>query len=222
MIPSTAANLQQHDWDLDLAQPKSRPQDQYSRKPILKNNILKTCCDRTFRELHINKWPQITINRIKGVKKSTPKLHNDVRHWLSHTENDYFVLLLVKWFAGKQLNDVVHLVFHMTVCNIWYCSVSNIEPKLMQLICNKNANQAKHVKISVHYCCWCLPCSLNSLSAMYIAELPQTEPVTSWGVHIAVYSHYGARGGHFKCLPNLNIHLKVGNGTPVVRSWNRG
>jgi len=67
-----------------------------------------------------------------------------------------------------------------------------------------------------------LPRSLDSLSAMYVAELAQAEPVSSWGVHIAVHSHGGAGGGHLECLPDLNVHLKVGDGAPVVRSWNRG
>lgn len=67
-----------------------------------------------------------------------------------------------------------------------------------------------------------VPCSFNSLSAMYITELAQTEPVSPRWVHIAIHSHDGARRGHLKCLPNLNVHLKISNGTPVVRSWKRG
>lgn len=63
------------------------------------------------------------------------------------------------------------------------------------------------------------PRSLDGLGAMDVAELPQAEAVPSRGVDIAVYGHDGAGGGNLKRLPDLDVHLKVGDGAPVVRSW---
>lgn len=62
------------------------------------------------------------------------------------------------------------------------------------------------------------PRSLDGLGAMDVAELPQAEAVPSRGVDIAVYGHDGAGGGNLKRLPDLDVHLKVGDGAPVVRS----
>lgn len=56
---------------------------------------------------------------------------------------------------------------------------------------------------------------------MDVAELAQTEPIPSWRVHIAVHRYNGAGGRHFKRLPNLNVHLKISDGAPVVRRWGR-
>lgn len=65
------------------------------------------------------------------------------------------------------------------------------------------------------------PCSLNSFCPMDITQLTQTEPVPPWRVDVAVYRHNGTGGGHFKRLPDLNVHLKISNRAPVVRSWKR-
>lgn len=56
---------------------------------------------------------------------------------------------------------------------------------------------------------------------MNVTQLAQTEPVSSGGVHIAIHCHNGTRRGHFEHLTDLNVHLKVGNGTPVVRGCKR-
>lgn len=57
---------------------------------------------------------------------------------------------------------------------------------------------------------------------MYVAQLAQTEPVSPRGIHVSIHCHDGARGGHFKGLPDLNVHLEVGDGAPVVGSWSKG
>ena len=65
----------------------------------------------------------------------------------------------------------------------------------------------------------CLPGPLNVVGAVDVAELSQAEAVSSGGVHIAVHRHRGAGGRHLEGLPHLHVHLKVGDGAPVLRSW---
>ena len=64
-----------------------------------------------------------------------------------------------------------------------------------------------------------LPGSLDGLGPVDVAELAQAEAIPTGGVHIAVHRHDGAGGGHLERLPHLHVHLKVGDGAPVVRGW---
>lgn len=66
-----------------------------------------------------------------------------------------------------------------------------------------------------------VPGSFYVLRSVNIAQLAQAEAIPSWWIHIAIHSHYRTCGGHFKRLPNLDIHLKVSNGAPVFWSWKK-
>lgn len=53
------------------------------------------------------------------------------------------------------------------------------------------------------------PCSLTGICAMHIAQLPQTEAVSSGRIHIAIDSYQRAVSQDLKHLPHLDIHLEV-------------
>lgn len=59
---------------------------------------------------------------------------------------------------------------------------------------------------------------------MYVGESSKAEPVAPTRVNVAIDSHTGETRGNLEYLTNLGVHLKVGNGTPEVRScgdWGR-
>lgn len=58
--------------------------------------------------------------------------------------------------------------------------------------------------------------------AVDIAQLSQTEPVSSRRIHIAVNRHHGTAGLDLKHLPDLDVQLEVGDGTPEVGTWRHG
>lgn len=60
------------------------------------------------------------------------------------------------------------------------------------------------------------PCSLTGICAMHIAQLPQTEAVSSGWIHIAIYSYQRAISQDLKHLPHLDIHLKVWDWAPEL------
>lgn len=64
-----------------------------------------------------------------------------------------------------------------------------------------------------------IPGPLYVLCSVDIAQLTQAEAIPSRRVHVAVHRHDRARRRHLEGLPDLDIHLKVGNGAPVLWSW---
>lgn len=60
-----------------------------------------------------------------------------------------------------------------------------------------------------------IPGSLNVLCSVDIAQLAQAEAIPSRWIHIAIHSHYRTCRWDLECLSDLDIHLKVCNGTPV-------
>jgi len=67
-----------------------------------------------------------------------------------------------------------------------------------------------------------LPGSLDGLGPVHVAQLAQAEAVPAGRVHVSVHRHRGAGGRHLERLAHLHVHLKVGDGAPVVRGWGRG
>ena len=65
------------------------------------------------------------------------------------------------------------------------------------------------------------PCSLNGFGAMDIGQLPQTEAVASRRIHVTVHGDHGTTGRDLKGLPDLNVHLEIGDGTPIFRGWKK-
>lgn len=66
-----------------------------------------------------------------------------------------------------------------------------------------------------------LPRSLDRLRSVDVAELTETEAVSSGGVHVPVHGHDGTGRGNFKGLAHLNVHLEVSDGAPVLWSCPR-
>lgn len=71
--------------------------------------------------------------------------------------------------------------------------------------------------------CWVLPRpdtpgSLAGVRAVDITQLTQAEAIASRRVHVPVHSHHGAAGRHLKHLSHLNVHFKVGDRAPELRS----
>lgn len=64
------------------------------------------------------------------------------------------------------------------------------------------------------------PGPLDVLCSVDVAKLAQAETVTARRVHVAVHSDNGTRRWHLEGLANLNVHLKVGDGAPVL--WGCG
>lgn len=67
----------------------------------------------------------------------------------------------------------------------------------------------------------CSPRPLDGLRSVDVAQLAETETISSGGVHITVHGDDRTGGGHFKRLAHLNVHLEVSDGAPVIRSCRR-
>lgn len=65
---------------------------------------------------------------------------------------------------------------------------------------------------------WRTPGPLDVLRPVHVAQLAQAEAVPSRRVHVTVHRHGGTRGLDLERLANLDVHLKVGDGAPVLRS----
>lgn len=63
------------------------------------------------------------------------------------------------------------------------------------------------------------PGSLDVLRPVHVTQLAQAEAVPSRRVHVAIHRHGGTRGLDLERLANLDVHLKVGDGAPVLRGW---
>lgn len=66
-----------------------------------------------------------------------------------------------------------------------------------------------------------LPRSLDGLCPVHVGQLAQAEAVASRRIHVAIHGDNGAAGRDLEGLPDLHVHLKVGNGAPVLWSWAR-
>lgn len=63
------------------------------------------------------------------------------------------------------------------------------------------------------------PGPLAGVSTMHVGQLTQTEPVPSRWVYISIHRNNGAVRWHLKDFPDLDVHLKVGDRTPELRTW---
>lgn len=65
------------------------------------------------------------------------------------------------------------------------------------------------------------PGSLDVLRPVHVAQLAQAEAIPSRRIHVTVHRHDRTRGLDLERLANLDVHLKVRDGAPVLRSWRR-
>lgn len=77
-------------------------------------------------------------------------------------------------------------------------------------------NQQRHRKTPTSPACGS-PGPLNVLCSVDVAQLAQAKAVAAGRVHVAVHGHDGARRRHLEGLADLHVHLKVGDGAPVLR-----
>lgn len=66
-----------------------------------------------------------------------------------------------------------------------------------------------------------IPCSLNGFCPVDIGELTQAKAISSRRVYITINSNNRTAWRNLKRLSYLNIHFKVSNGTPILRSYRR-
>lgn len=69
--------------------------------------------------------------------------------------------------------------------------------------------------------CAAQPGSLDVLRPVHVAQLAQAEPIPSRRIHVTVHRHDGTRGLDLERLADLDVHLKIGDGAPVLRSCGR-
>lgn len=62
------------------------------------------------------------------------------------------------------------------------------------------------------------PGSLAGIRAVDVTQLTQAEAIAPRWVHVPVHGHHGAAGRHLEHLPHLNVHFKVGDRAPELRS----
>lgn len=98
--------------------------------------------------------------------------------------------------------------------------------KLKKYIFGGTSKENKHEFIYDRSCikydiiiCYRIPGSLYIFCPVDITQLSQAEAIASRWIHITVHSYNRTCGWNLKCLPNLNIHLKVSYGAPVFWSW---
>lgn len=103
------------------------------------------------------------------------------------------------------------------IVQVW--SSANNSRKWRKKKHNEDLKMCAHAvpcKDTVFFNYTCSPCSLTGICAMHIAQLPQTEAVSSGWIHIAVYSYQRAVSQDLKHLPHLDIHLKVWDWAPEL------
>lgn len=72
--------------------------------------------------------------------------------------------------------------------------------------------------VCICVCVWYRPGPFTGLGTVNVTKLPKAETISSRWIHVAIHCHHGTTGQHLKHLTNLNIHLKIGDGTPELWS----
>ena len=100
-----------------------------------------------------------------------------------------------------------------------------LRSSLFLYIQKHNLHWKIQLQIEVQFLKWtnytAIPCSLNGFCPVDIGELTQAKAISSRWVYISVDSNNRTAWRNLKCLSYLNIHLKVSNGTPILRSYRR-
>lgn len=96
--------------------------------------------------------------------------------------------------------------------SLWTEALGPFIPGLRSIQTQKNLHKHRVLQRS--------PGPLDVLCSVDVAQLAQAEAVAAGRVHVAVHGHDGTRRWHLEGLADLHVHLKVGDGAPVL--WGCG